>query len=311
MSVELRHLRALVAVAESGAIARAAQALDIAASALSVTLGQLERELGVALLERHRGGVALTDEGRIAAAEAREAIAAFDRSVAGARRRARTGEIRLGMMPYMLSEASKLFAAFGEREPDIRLSVRRLDFATQLSELRAGRLDAELLVWEPQDADLELCRVGTYDTYVQLSADHPLAGRTSLRFAEIADEPWVDRHPSVPKGFVEHFWMVRRRGGRPPRLINEQPLGPDELWPLVAAGRTICTLPSYLVELARTMSGVVTIRLEDGDESLIALARRRGDPSPLVEALFRAARESPLPRRGPAAHPACVQETSS
>ena len=60
MSMELRHLRYFVAVAETGNLSRAAEKLFIAQPPLSVQIRQLEEEMGTALFVRHPKGVRLT-----------------------------------------------------------------------------------------------------------------------------------------------------------------------------------------------------------------------------------------------------------
>jgi len=63
MSMELRHLRYFVAVAETGNLSRAAEKLFIAQPPLSVQIRQLEEEMGTALFVRHPKGVRLTTAG--------------------------------------------------------------------------------------------------------------------------------------------------------------------------------------------------------------------------------------------------------
>ncbi|MGY8635474.1 LysR substrate-binding domain-containing protein [Bradyrhizobium sp. 14AA] len=64
MTLSLRQLRYFVAIADAGAFARAAEALNIAQSALSHHVSEIESELGVSLLDRRPRGIALTPAGR-------------------------------------------------------------------------------------------------------------------------------------------------------------------------------------------------------------------------------------------------------
>src|SRR4051794_26048843 len=90
--MELRHLRYFVAVAEELSFTRAAARLHIAQPALSVQVRRLEDELGVALLDRSRRAVALTDAGALMLAEARSLLGTLDQTVELVRRTA-SGEV--------------------------------------------------------------------------------------------------------------------------------------------------------------------------------------------------------------------------
>ena len=77
--LSLRRLQQLVTVSECGSIVVAARKLNVSASALSVSLKELERSVGVTLLVRRSGeGVSLTSEGARLTASARELLAAAD-----------------------------------------------------------------------------------------------------------------------------------------------------------------------------------------------------------------------------------------
>ena len=83
--MELRHLRYFRAVAESKGFREAARRLHVVQPALSQTVSDLERELGVRLLTRNSRSVRLTSEGEVFLKEAKEILAHADRSVELAR----------------------------------------------------------------------------------------------------------------------------------------------------------------------------------------------------------------------------------
>src|SRR2546427_12603853 len=89
--MELRHLRYFRAVAESKGFREAARRLHVVQPALSQTVSDLERELGVRLLTRNSRSVRLTSEGEGFLKEAKEILADADRSVGLARGAARGG----------------------------------------------------------------------------------------------------------------------------------------------------------------------------------------------------------------------------
>ena len=97
MSVELRHLRYFVAVAEEGHITRAAERLGMQQPPLSQQIRALERELDVQLLRRKPRGVELTDAGRALLADAQAILAHVDHAFATTRRTARGEEGRISV----------------------------------------------------------------------------------------------------------------------------------------------------------------------------------------------------------------------
>ena len=84
MTVEIRHLRAFLAIADELNLTRAARRLNLTQPALSRTLAQLERDLGTRLVERSTHHVALTDAGRRFEQHAFDAVRAFEQALAGA-----------------------------------------------------------------------------------------------------------------------------------------------------------------------------------------------------------------------------------
>ena len=99
--MDVRQLAALVAVAETGSVTRAAEVLHLVQPAVSRQIKLLEDELGAPLFERTRHGMALTDDGRILLQHARRALSELER--ARAEIRPASGELRglvtLGLSP--------------------------------------------------------------------------------------------------------------------------------------------------------------------------------------------------------------------
>jgi DNA-binding transcriptional LysR family regulator len=96
--VELRHLRDFVAVAEELSFTRAAQKLHVAQPSLTVQIKLLEEELEVRLLDRGKGRVSLTDEGRSFLADAKRVLALSAESVKAVRHRnpRETEQLKIG-----------------------------------------------------------------------------------------------------------------------------------------------------------------------------------------------------------------------
>jgi LysR family hydrogen peroxide-inducible transcriptional activator len=145
MTVTLRQLRYLDALAATGHFGRAAEASGISQPALSMQIRELEAFLGGAVVERTAAGATLTELGREVAARSGRILALVrDLEDLGATQGAPlTGPLRLGVIPsiapYLLP---KLIAATSRAYPDLRLTVRESVTRSLMSELAAGTLDA-------------------------------------------------------------------------------------------------------------------------------------------------------------------------
>ncbi|NEC18721.1 LysR family transcriptional regulator, partial [Streptomyces parvus] len=139
--VELRHLRAFLAVADELNITRAAARLRLTQPAVSRTLAALERHLGVRLVDRSTHHLALTADGVAFRDKAATAVAAFDEALDSGR--LRTWPLRLGHAwsafgPY----TTPLLRTWQERFPGTPLELLRIDDRT--AGLTRGEVDAAL-----------------------------------------------------------------------------------------------------------------------------------------------------------------------
>src|SRR5262249_10327708 len=148
VSMELRHLRYFVAVAEELHFARAAARLHMAQPPLSQQIRSLEDELCVRLFDRaHRRG-RLTDAGVAFLGEARRTLASAERAADLARRAARgeTGRLAIG---YVSSVAYELLPAIvralRRRAPGVTLVLEELSSAEQRAALAAGTPDVRVV----------------------------------------------------------------------------------------------------------------------------------------------------------------------
>src|SRR6476646_1059037 len=104
--MEFQHLRVLVALAEEGSMTLAARRLSITQPAISLTLSQLEKEIGFALFHRSRKGLALTTRAEEILDKARSVLrGASENETTGQSASSETGEVRIagrpGFMQYV------------------------------------------------------------------------------------------------------------------------------------------------------------------------------------------------------------------
>ncbi|MGE3145670.1 MAG: LysR substrate-binding domain-containing protein [Pseudorhodoplanes sp.] len=154
----LRKLRYLAALAQHRHFGRAADACAVSQPALSMQIKELEEHLGVELLERRSGKVALTDTGMEVVKRAERVLAAARDLEDFARHRGQplTGRLRLGIIPtlapYILP---KLLPSLHESHPDLRIELRETQTRVLLAELSGGQLDAVMLALPVDDPDFE------------------------------------------------------------------------------------------------------------------------------------------------------------
>src|ERR1700678_1843054 len=227
--LETRELAYFLAVADELHFGRAATRLGIAQPALSKTVRQLERRLGVTLFERTSRAVALTEAGRVLSREAR---AALDAVSAAALRTQRAGtrdpRLILAMKPGGDAGLLPAILAAYEREPEA-LPVEVVFGADPSCMLREGQADAALLYAPPDElGGLDTESLLTEAPVAVLPASHPLAHRASLQMADLAGEN-LHRKPSDPSAM---------------KSISE-------LMHLIALGRMVAVLPRVLTRPLR------------------------------------------------------------
>lgn len=239
--MELRHLRAFVAVAEELHFGRAARRLYVAQPAVSQLVRGLEAELGVTLFERTSRRVSLTWAGRVLLEEARDLL---DREALLVDRMRRicageTGEVGLGTIPALPPDLIPgLLTAFRVRLPDVTVVARSLaPGLTAAAALDQPDVDIALLRGEVTEAGISTAEVARERVGVALPAADPLAARASLVATDLEGRAFV-AFPRVsdPVEFDRVFGALRA-GGLRSHLIHESPPGGvDASLRLVASG---------------------------------------------------------------------------
>jgi len=156
--ITLRQLRYLTALAEHRHFGRAAEACTVTQPAMSMQIRELEHELGVELVERRPGEVALTDIGVEVARRAERVLASTRDLVDFARHRGKllTGRLQLGVIPsiapYVLP---KVLPVLQRRYPELRVELRETQTKILMEELLRGVLDVVMLALPVPDAEVE------------------------------------------------------------------------------------------------------------------------------------------------------------
>jgi DNA-binding transcriptional LysR family regulator len=245
-SMELKHLRAFVTLAEELHFGRAAQRLCIVQPALSMQIKALEAELEVRLLERDRHKVALTETGRLFLPEARATLHQAMRAEQTARLSAR-GEIGTLRIAFVSSVLPKLLPTLIRNMhasyPLITLELKDMPTPDQIAALHDNKLDFGLIRLPVTSAGLETCVVLEESFVVALPDDHPLAGQPLVRPADLSGCPAFVLARRYAPGFHDEMLVALKRQGADLEIAQE--LGEfTTMLALVAAGLGIGVIPS-------------------------------------------------------------------
>jgi LysR family transcriptional regulator, hydrogen peroxide-inducible genes activator len=158
LDLALRQLRYLSALAEHRHFGRAAAACAVTQPALSMQIRELEKLLGIELVERRPGEVALTQIGAQVARRGDRMLAAARDLVDFARHRGRllTGRLQLGVIPTLAPYVlPKILPVVQRRYPDLRIELRETQTRPLIDELAHGTLDIVMLARPISEADIE------------------------------------------------------------------------------------------------------------------------------------------------------------
>jgi len=186
--MKLSALRYLVAFAEEGSFSRAAEHCHISQPSLSVALKNLEDELGVALIERSKGHVALTDIGWQVVGQARKALDETRRieQVAQLGKDPLHGDFRLGVIhtigPYLLPE---LIASMRKIAPDTHLFIEESMTALLADYLKYGTVDAAIIALPFEIPGIKTQALYDEPFEVVVPKGHPLARRKQIPSSEV------------------------------------------------------------------------------------------------------------------------------
>lgn len=192
--LKLHHYRDFVAIAEAHSVRSAARAVGVAQPAMSRSLRELEKELGVSLLERNAKGVVLTQAGERFLARSRTALNEIHR---GIDEMAEWGGQSGGRLTVALSPAAMLgllphiYQGFRSDYPDVRLHLMELNFPLAEPLLRHGQIDF-FLGARPEESLGRIYRAQTVlknRRFVFARIDHPLQGAATL--AELRQADWL------------------------------------------------------------------------------------------------------------------------
>jgi LysR family hydrogen peroxide-inducible transcriptional activator len=188
--MDLRQLSTLVAIADHGSFSAAARALYTVQSNVSGHIARLEKELGVVLVDRQRGG--LTDEGLMVVERARRVMHELEDITADMASRGDevTGETRLGsigttarwLLPQLLTQVER-------NHPGVHVTIHEGNTTALVPRVASGLLDAAVVHLPIDDTDVTVTPLFAEDLVLLVHTRHPLAAHDTIRLPALAHTP--------------------------------------------------------------------------------------------------------------------------
>lgn len=289
MSVEIRHLRYFLAVAEELHFTRAAERLHLAQPALSSQIKKLETTLRVQLLHRSTRFVELTQAGEGFLVKARAAVVAYDDALTTASqlRTGESGHIRFGINPRTRTSLRlRVLQVMQGMNPNVTMDITTGGSAQLVESVLEGHLDAALCLAPAAAAGLRSMLIRQEPMFAALPESHPLTHRDSLVLTDLRDEMWLlpsarvfGSNSTMQQRCREHGFEMR---------VALATSDYDDDFTLVAGGHGVEVIPDSFIR-SNHVSGVAFVPLEEETMPLRLITRADND-APALGQVFTALR---------------------
>lgn len=290
MDLELRHLRTICAIADTGSISAAAATLGVSQPAITLLLRRMEQSIGGKLFQRDRTGSRPTALGDRAVAQARLVLAELESFAADL-----TDPSKAGYPPPRIGSAhltciAAIVDSLEKALPHSGFTLRVEPSTLVLAQLLGhDHLDLAVIVMlEDQQVALpphvaHRTLVPRLPIFVALAATDPLSEHPAINLADLRDATWICP-PGADDGSLASLREGCRREGFVPHIRFEMPSGSSR--PLIEAGHAI-----QLVEPGALATDTVAVRPLVGDPftaRMILAWHRRKFTEAAIRAVYQA-----------------------
>ena len=227
---------------------KAADALYISQSVLTKHIQELEKELGVSLLNRTTHTATLTEAGRILAAECPELICKCDSAMQRIRSQniPAQGSIRIGMgleLSYS-SHIRKFIQAFQTRYPDIDLKFDVFSESTPIQTALKYDLFFTPCTYPDSPGSMHSLLARRHSTFAVLPPNHPLISRSAVSLHQLTGQTIIVPYAQELFGPYAQNWLLAEKATRG-QLANIKVDNLATALFLVSMGKGICIVPRY------------------------------------------------------------------
>ena len=249
----IRHLWLFLAVAEEQNFGRAAKRLGMSQPPLTEQIQILEQALKVKLFERSRRGTKLTPAGAAilpAVKKFAEQLEHLELAV----REAATGQrsiLTVGSITSAMVEVlPPLIESMKAAHPDVTISMREIDSVEAVPLLQSGDID---LAFARLEGDLgtgiKSFPLREDRLAVALPQTHPLAAKSRIRLAALAEEDFVMFYRRVSPGYFDSLVTACRNAGFSPRIVHEVRSVASQV-AFVGCGQGVALIPAAMKKMA-------------------------------------------------------------
>lgn len=296
MHIELRHLRTIKAIHESGGLARAAGVMNITQSALSHQIKGLEDQVGVELFVRRSKPLRLSSAGfrllRLAEKILPE-IAAMEEEFMGLHT-GRHGRLHIAIECHACFEwLLPVLEEFRKAWPDVDVDIRPGLAFDALPALTREEVDLVISSDPEKISGVEFKPLFDYEPLLVASANHPLGEKPWVEATDLRDETLLT-YP-VDRTRLDVFTELLTPARVEPKATRKVELTAVMLL-LVASGRGVAVLPDWVLREIRYDSDYITRSLTETGltKRLYAAVRSDDAAQPFMAHLIRLARTEPV-----------------
>jgi DNA-binding transcriptional LysR family regulator len=254
MELELRHLRVVCRLADTGSVSKAAAALGVSQPSLTAQLHRIEDAIGGSLFERGPYGVVATPLGKHVLGRARAMLADMDELVGSSRRYTtsssvlRLGSVRTVMFGAWLSRLEQLLPG---RQIATQVDASCAVLTDLLDVVMLGRCDEAYAPPCPPGIR-EQTMVWPEPFSIALPADHRLAAKDTVALEDLADEVWICPPAGKEDGDTAYLRSVCESIGFTPNFRYAN-LDTSEIEQLIGAGRGFSLCAPTVREIPNTV----------------------------------------------------------
>jgi DNA-binding transcriptional LysR family regulator len=249
----IRHLWLFLAVAEEEHFGRAAKRLGMSQPPLTDQIQTLEQALKVKLFERSRRGTKLTSVGAAILPAVKKFAEQLERlelavreAATGQRSMLTVGAITSAMVEVLPPLIEKMKAT----HPDVTISMREIDSVEAVPLLQSGDIDLAFARLEGElGTGLKSIPLREDRLAVALPREHPLASKSRIRLASLAEEDFVMFYRRVSPGYFDSLVTACRNAGFSPRIVHEVGSVASQL-AFVGCGQGVALIPSAMKKMA-------------------------------------------------------------
>ncbi|QUH05068.1 LysR family transcriptional regulator [Saccharopolyspora erythraea] len=252
--LDTRRMQVLRAVVTSGSVSAAASNLGYTPSAISQQLSALEREAGIALLEKAGRGVRPTPAGTLLAERAADLAELLGRTEIELAdlRAGRTGLLRVRFFhTASVALIPPAVAKFRAERPEVRLDLKMVDDDGGLGEVASGAADVAVIVVgreAPEVRGVRVLELVSEPYHVVLPKGHPMCAEERIDLARLQDEEWVDTVMNSTGPCAESLDDAFASAGFKPKIALYTD-GGYSAQGFVAAGLGIALLPRFALDV--------------------------------------------------------------